>query len=85
MAKVLFGKWNEKIIELDGGKINDVEFQDKVFGVYPLKSEVSNRLWAKRWQKERGKTNLLMAFTDFCVLVWLKLYQYLNKYGVPLA
>lgn len=48
MAKVLFGEWNEKIIELDGGKINDVEFQDKVFGVYPLKSEVSNRLWAKR-------------------------------------
>ena len=60
----------EKIIELDGGKLNDVDFQDKVFGVsptgvrFPAGSEQRDDV-----RKERSKTNLLMAFTDLGVLV----------------
>lgn len=46
VTKVLFKEWNEKVIELDGDRLNDVEFQ----GVWslPYSSEVSIRFGAKK-------------------------------------
>lgn len=74
MAKVLFREWSEKIIELDACRLNDVEFQDEVFGVYPIGVRFpAGSEQRDDARKERNKTNLLLAFTCLDVLVYVSL------------
>lgn len=53
----------------------------KVFRVYPTAVRFPAGLEQRDDREGRSKTDLLMDFTNLGVLV--KLYQYLDKYGVP--
>lgn len=55
----------------------------KVFRVYPTAVRCPAGLEQRDDRKERSKTDLLMDFANLGVLVGVKLYQYLDKYGVP--